>query len=107
MKAEDKQSCDRAIKAVEKAFGLESGFVDNTLYRSHDMARARHVVCWLLADHTSISLADIGRSLGYCDHSSVHYGIYRVRAALAKSNGDEELRSTAAAALAIFNEGAT
>jgi len=51
--------------------------------RKFDVARARHIVCWLAARHSGLSLNQVGSRLGGRDHTTVLYGERRVAAVIA------------------------
>jgi hypothetical protein len=46
--------------------------------RADDIARARHILFWILRRKRMVSLKAAGLALGGFDHSSVHHGVMRV-----------------------------
>jgi hypothetical protein len=63
------------VKAIAAEFGTTADHILGTTRRV-DVARARHVLCWLL--HTDgVSLSEIGRRIGR-DHTTVHHAVRRV-----------------------------
>lgn len=51
--------------------------------RKYDVARARHIVCWLAARHGGVTLNQVGARLGGRDHTTILYGERRVTAVIA------------------------
>lgn len=51
--------------------------------RKFDVTRARHIVCWLAARHSGLTLNQVGVRLGGRDHTTVLYGERRVAAVIA------------------------
>jgi len=43
-----------------------------------ELVNARHIICWLIAKHSKMSLKDIGHLLGHRDHSTVINGRNKV-----------------------------
>jgi hypothetical protein len=46
--------------------------------RVAELVNARHIICWLMAKHTAMSLKKIGHLLGHRDHSTVINGRNKV-----------------------------
>lgn len=57
------------------------GISESTLrsgFRFKTIARAKQILCYLLRQHTALSLADIGAFIGYKDHTTALYHVQRV-----------------------------
>ena len=67
--------------------------------RERTIVHARHVAMYLLREHTSLSLQQIGRLLGNRDHTTVHHGVTKIhRLSTTDSSLNDDLASITNAA---------
>lgn len=75
-------TADRLIRIGSDLGGYALSEI-KSLRRNVDLVKARHLICWLLRRHTSLSFPNIGRLLGGRDHTSVLHACRRVDAVIA------------------------
>ncbi|MCJ2086512.1 hypothetical protein MKK88_10990 [Methylobacterium sp. E-005] len=78
----DVMSVADVTRVVAAATGITKAQL-RSVQRKFDVARARHITCWLAAKHSGLSLNQVGARLGGRDHTTVLYGERRVAAVIA------------------------
>jgi len=81
------------VKAIKRAVCELFSMREEVLLskrRQKDLVEARQIAMWLAKMHTTLSLPQIGRTLGDRDHTTILHGINKIDGLLAK---DENLRA--------------
>lgn len=72
------QTPEKRIAQAAAVFGVEPAEITG-VERAHKIARARHVAAWLLRQD-GMSYPQIGRALGYRDHTTIMHSVEVVEA---------------------------
>ncbi len=64
-----------AVTCTAHAFGIRGPDILSKS-RSHNVAKARQAVAWILRTHANASFPEIAKAIGYADHSSARCAFY-------------------------------